>query len=494
MIQPAQKVTPTAPPKALPNRYVRAMSPEIIVGVTKLIDFCVIPLAALGAFELYLAGILGIKTYSSDYSLASLIAAAAFVTGLGRAQAYDFKHLSSLRWQATRGFLVWGGTASLLLVLAYATKISGVYSRGWSVIWSLGVYGLFLIDRAILTLMIRRWAESGRLVRTVVIVGSGEPAHRLIAKMRHLPSTEIAILGIFDDRLDYTRTDWNDAKLPFLGNLDDLLAYSREVIIDEVIIALPLTAEQRIKALFAKLGQMPADMRLSIDSLADTIPVRGISFHADAPVIEVTNRPLKHWNALTKWFEDSVLGAIFLIMAAPVMIITALLIKLDSPGPVFFVQDRFGFNNKVIRVLKFRTMHVHQGDQSGAARTVRGDPRRTRFGGLLRRFSLDELPQLLNVVAGHMSLVGPRPHAIAMRAGSQLYHEAVNEYLHRHRVKPGITGWSQVNGLRGEIDTIEKARTRVLYDLHYIENWSIWLDIRILLMTVRVIFSRDNAY
>jgi lipopolysaccharide/colanic/teichoic acid biosynthesis glycosyltransferase len=183
-----------------------------------------------------------------------------------------------------------------------------------------------------------------------------------------------------------------------------------------------------------------------------------------------------------------------LVLVAPFMAFIALVIKLDSKGPVFFIQDRFGFNNQVIRVVKFRTMHADQGDITGAARTVRNDPRLTRVGRVLRVFSLDELPQLVNVVAGQMSLVGPRPHALTMRAGSQLYHEAVHEYLHRHRVKPGITGWSQVNGLRGEIDTIEKARARVRFDLQYIDDWSIWLDLKILFMSFRVIVSRENAY
>ena len=162
----------------------------------------------------------------------------------------------------------------------------------------------------------------------------------------------------------------------------------------------------------------------------------------------------------------------------------AILIKLDSPGPVLFVQKRFGFNNEVIGVLKFRTMHIDRADPSGAQRTVRNDPRVTRLGRILRWLSFDELPQLINVIRGDMSLVGPRPHAVAMKAGDRLYGEAVERYLHRHRVKPGITGWAQVSGLRGEVDTLEKAHARVAHDLYYIEHWSPWLDLKILLKTV----------
>jgi Undecaprenyl-phosphate glucose phosphotransferase len=471
-------------------RYVRPVSPEIVVGVTKLTDFTIVPVTAYVAYRLYIAGILASPEPFTSYGLASLIAAALFVTGLSRARAYEFGRLADLRWQGTRGFLVWIAAASLLLVLAYITKISSDYSRGWAIGWSLGVYGLFLIGRAGLRLALKQWAEAGRLVRNTVVFGSGEPARRLIEKLQRLPSSEIAILGVFDDRLAPPSV----AGVPVRGNVDALLSFSREVIVDEVIVALPLTAESEIQALIGRLREMPANIRLSMEPLAAAFPIRGISFHGPVPVIEIVDRPLRHWNALTKWIEDKVLGTLLLLLFLPFMAIIAALIKLDSRGPAFFVQERYGFNNKIIRVIKFRTMRTDQCDPSGASRTVRNDPRLTRVGGFLRRFSLDELPQLMNVVLGHMSLVGPRPHAITMRAGSQLYHEAVTEYLHRHRVRPGMTGWSQVNGLRGEIDTVEKARARVGYDLRYIEDWSIWLDFKILMMTFRVIFASADAY
>jgi polysaccharide biosynthesis protein PslA len=176
------------------------------------------------------------------------------------------------------------------------------------------------------------------------------------------------------------------------------------------------------------------------------------------------------------------------------MLIIAAAIRLDSRGPVFFIQDRFGFNNKTIRVLKFRTMHVEQEDPTGANRTLARDPRVTRVGRFLRSVSLDELPQLVNVLRGEMSLVGPRPHALGMKAGERLYHDAVSDYFQRHRVRPGMTGWAQVNGLRGEIDSLDKARRRVALDLYYIDHWSLWLDLKILLKTIIVIFGRENAY
>jgi exopolysaccharide biosynthesis polyprenyl glycosylphosphotransferase len=198
--------------------------------------------------------------------------------------------------------------------------------------------------------------------------------------------------------------------------------------------------------------------------------------------------------AFIKQFGDVILSSFLLVIFAPAMAVIALIIKFDSPGPVFFVQDRVGFNSEAIRVLKFRTMYCDKGDPAGGKRTVRNDPRVTRSGRFLRAFSLDELPQLINVLRGEMSLVGPRPHAIAMKAGDRLYHEAVDTYAQRHRVKPGITGWAQVNGMRGEIDTLEKARRRVTYDLEYVEHWSLALDLKILLMSIGAVFKWRNAY
>ena len=197
---------------------------------------------------------------------------------------------------------------------------------------------------------------------------------------------------------------------------------------------------------------------------------------------------------IIKKCEDLILASILLVIFAPAMALIALIIKFDNPGPVFFAQDRFGFNNKAIRVLKFRTMYLDKCDPTGAKRTVRNDPRVTRFGRFLRTFSLDELPQLINVFKGEMSLVGPRAHAIAMKAGDRLYHEAIDIYASHHRVKPGIIGLAQVNGYRGEIDTLEKGRQCVAYDHEYIEHWSLWLDFKILTKALGIMFQRQNAY
>jgi len=182
------------------------------------------------------------------------------------------------------------------------------------------------------------------------------------------------------------------------------------------------------------------------------------------------------------------------MLAAPLMLAIAAIIKVDSPGPVFFKQKRYGFNNRLITVWKFRTMHWDRTDGDAEIQTTKNDPRVTRVGKFLRRTSLDEIPQLINVLLGDMSLVGPRPHAIATKAAGKLFEEVVEEYTARHRVKPGITGWAQVNGWRGETDTGEQIQQRVRHDLYYIDNWSIPFDLKILLLTAFVVLLRKNAY
>ncbi len=468
------------------------ISPEVISGLLKILDFSAITFTAFAAFSAYIRTFLGNDEPFDRYALISLISATLFVVGFDRVGGYAFKKLSSWRWQATRGLVIWGISVSSLLLLAFLTKVSSNYSRGWTLTWIAMNYGAFLIGRGSLWLLLRRWARQGLLARNVVVVGAGEIGARLVARLQRMAHTEVAILGVFDDCLNSAPS--HVGGIAVLGTTSDLLSFARGVLIDEVIVAMPLTDPSRLKCLFGKLSQLPADLKLSVDCLADAFPVRGLSYLGDTPVIEVIDRPLRNWSALTKWFEDKIFGFLLLVCFAPLMCIIAVLITLDSSGGVFFIQERFGFNNQIIRVFKFRTMYANKGDRSGAERTLRNDPRVTRLGRVLRATSLDELPQLINVVRGEMSLVGPRPHAIAMRAGGELYHDAVGEYLNRHRVKPGITGWAQVNGQRGEIDTIEKARARVEYDLRYIDNWSLWMDIKILVMSFRVLFARENAY
>jgi Undecaprenyl-phosphate glucose phosphotransferase len=467
-------------------------SPEIVAVMVGAIDFFVVPAAAAAVFPLYFKVVNPSATPAERYIFPAMLAATLFVGGFERLGGYQLKQLSKLHWQLTRVTATWVATVSILLSMAFLGKLSEIYSRGWALGWIIAVPALLLTGRGVLHCAISSWIQCGYLAHRVVVVGAGKEGQRLIAKLQEANGHGIAVRGVFDDRRSRVPESIGDLKV--FGTTEDLLHFVRRVPIDEVIVALPLDAEQRLKELCDKLKVLAIDVRLSIEPLAETLQVRKIGYVGDVPVLDVADRPLKHWRAIAKWIEDKVLATLTLILVGPLMAVIALCIKLDSRGPVIFVQQRFGFDNRVIRVFKFRTMYADQGDPSGAQRTVQKDPRITGVGRVLRSLSLDELPQLMNVLRGDMSLVGPRPHAITMKAGDHLYCDAVERYLHRHRVKPGITGWAQVNGLRGEVDTIEKARARVAHDLNYIEHWSPWLDLTILLRTVGILVSRENAY
>lgn len=473
-------------------RLKKSISREIVSGTIQLCDLCVVVLSGLIAFWVYLFGVLGDADDFDRYSLTTALAAGVFLFLMRRGESYQFARLKQLGWQIRHIVALWGVTISAFTTWAFLTKVADIYSRGWSISFALLALGGLLLSRVVLRLQFRQWRAQGRLRRSVAIVGAGHVGEELVSKLKETAGDEVYLIGIFDDRL--TRVPRSIAGSPVLGTTDRLIELGQATTIDEIIIALPLRAAARIGEISAKLRLLPTDLRVCIDAIADAFPMRGIGSIASIPMIEIFERPLKHWSGVAKTVEDRVLSALCLIAAAPVMAVAAIAIKCDSKGPIFFRQDRFGFNNRPISVLKFRTMFSDRGDPSGARRTVRNDPRVTRVGRVLRQLSLDELPQLINVLRGEMSLVGPRAHAVAMKAGDRLYHEAVGDYLHRHRVLPGITGWAQIHGLRGEIDSLESARERVTYDLHYIDNWSLWLDFKILIRTVSLVFSRNNAY
>jgi Undecaprenyl-phosphate glucose phosphotransferase len=262
-----------------------------------------------------------------------------------------------------------------------------------------------------------------------------------------------------------------------------------------VLFSLPISAESRILQMLKKLWVLPVDIRLSAHTNQLRFRPRSYSYIGSLPVLDVFDRPIADWDVVMKSLFDKVVGGLALIALAPLMALTALAIRLDSRGPVLFRQKRYGFNNELIEVYKFRSMYVESSDATAAKLVTKGDPRVTRVGRFIRKTSLDELPQLFNVVfKGDLSLVGPRPHAVHAKAVDRLYDEAVDGYFARHRVKPGITGWAQINGWRGETDNDEKIQRRVEHDLYYIENWSVLFDLYILVMTPVALLKTENAY
>jgi Undecaprenyl-phosphate glucose phosphotransferase len=355
------------------------------------------------------------------------------------------------------------------------------------------------LSRVGLKVLQKRWMREGRLTRSVAIVGGGSHAARLVRRLKAAGQPGISALGVrvvgyFDDRASRSDPGLTELGCLALGSIDDLVAFARRQPLDQVILALPWSAETRVLQLLQKLRQLPMDVALAPDLVGFTLNRSAYSTLGGVLLLQVFTRPLADWRLILKDIEDRAVALLLLAFFGPLLAIICLLIKLESRGPILFHQQRYGFNNQLINVLKLRTMHAHLEDRNATRLATRNDPRVTRIGRLLRRTSLDELPQLINVLRGEMSMVGPRPHALSAKAADRLYEDVVEEYAARHRVKPGITGWAQVHGWRGETDTYDKIRKRVEYDLYYIENWSLALDIKILLMTAIAMFRTKNAY
>jgi Undecaprenyl-phosphate glucose phosphotransferase len=341
--------------------------------------------------------------------------------------------------------------------------------------------------------MVKRWTMQGRLRRRTVIVGGGADAETLVEQIRSGASNDITLLGLFDDRIDARSPD-NVAGYPKLGKVADLIEFARRTAVDLVIVSMPLSAEKRVLHMLTQLWVLPVDIRLSAHMSTLKFTSKAYSYVGNIAVFDMADRPISDWNLVFKWAFDKLVAITALILLSPVMLVTAVAIKLESPGPVLFKQHRHGFNNELIKIYKFRSMRTDMADHGAAKLVTKGDPRVTRVGRFIRKTSIDELPQLFNVLKGELSIVGPRPHAVQAKAANQLYYEAVEGYFARHRVKPGMTGWAQINGWRGETDTIDKIMQRVNHDLYYIENWSLLLDIYIVVMTPLRLFNSENAY
>jgi len=362
------------------------------------------------------------------------------------------------------------------------------YSRGITLLFLLTVVICLSVSRPLLNRLITRLAERGQIEQRIAFYGADPDSVSLTRQLlESLKFPHLRFVGIADDRARSTNLD-----LPMIGDLAALCDAARRGEIDQVLISGAHFTPKRLEQIVEGLSEVCVDVSLIPAQAIELAPKYRVNLLGAVPVLTLWQRPFRDMNQVVKRAEDLLLSAIGLILLSPILLVTALLIRLTSPGPVLFVQPRVGFNNEAIDVYKFRTMYTHMADLGAKKTTTRDDPRVTPVGRFLRRFSIDELPQLLNVLQGSMSLVGPRPHGTAMMVGERFYHEAVRGYAGRHRVKPGITGYAQVKGLRGEVRTIERAKRRVELDKYYVDHWSFWLDIYILFATVRaVLFDRD---
>src|SRR5262245_46175277 len=468
-----------------------AFSPIVVAGFVRIID--AVTIATIG-MAIYLAYVFPVYGFAGYYVAANVTIAALAVLAFQAADIYDVQGFRTPVRQITRLGVAWTIVFFIAMGAAFFAKFEGMFSR----VWLAGLYIVGFIAliglRIVLAGIVRHWTREGRLDRRAVVVGGGEAGESLIEAIKAQRDSDVHVVGVFDDRSDERSPDTLAGRHK-LGTVDDLVEFARRTRVDLVIFSLPISAEARILQMLKKLWILPVDIRLAAHSNKLRFRPRSYSYIANVPVLDLFDKPITDWDVVMKWLFDKLVGGLLLLAASPVMVLAAIAIKLDSRGPVFFKQKRYGFNNEMIEVFKFRSMYVDQCDATAARLTTRNDPRVTRVGRFIRKASIDELPQLINVVLkGDLSLVGPRPHAMHAKAENRLYDEAVDGYFARHRVKPGITGWAQVNGWRGETDTHEKIQRRVEHDLYYIENWSVLFDLYILAMTPVALARHENAY
>lgn len=475
---------------AAPRFHTKPISPEIVAVGLRIFDPLVI---GIGGSIVYFLNIFIRQAGANwQYFPSVLVGVLLSVIIFHMFGVYSGDFIFSKRLRLDRVLLAWVVTFAVMLTIAFAFKITGFYSRIWAVGWFTVTGAALVVTRLAISDWVLQMAREGRFALRTVILGAGEQGQRLAAHLSQIDDVRIHVLGFVDDRA--SRISLTNSRYRLLGNTDHLLKLIRQGMVDQVFLAFPWTAQERLRELSYRLAVTPIPIHLAPDLVGFEFADRPFTQIGQLPMLHLFDRPISGRALVLKTLEDWIFGSLLLIFVAPLMLIIALAIKIDSPGPVFFTQRRYGFNDNLFPVMKFRTMYSSLTDQECQTQTTKDDPRITRIGRFLRKSSLDELPQLFNVLSGHMSLVGPRPHAIATKADGHLFADVVDQYAARHRVKPGLTGWAQVNGLRGETDSIEKIRKRVEYDLYYIDNWSLWFDLIIILRTLVVLFKDENAY
>lgn len=427
------------------------------------------------------------------FKAADIFAVAGLAAGFGRADGGDFL--------VTAVLLAIGGLQVFALHIARAYRLerraplrrfAGIaLALGAATLIGIGMANIagqttaapgVLAQAAVLLLMnlvwagmAAHWRRKGQLTPNLMIIGATPGAKQLIERLTR--TGEAAVMGIFDDRLD--RAPKSIAGVPVLGDSEALIAHRLTPYVDRIVLTVPRAAQARVSALVQRLAVLPNEIVLLLDE--DNGALDRI---ANLPLTQLAGHRSSAVRAFFKRVQDLVVGALALVLLSPVFVVTALAVKLDSPGPIFFRQRRHGFHNEEILVWKFRSMRRETADATASRQVSYGDDRVTRVGRFIRRTSIDELPQLFNVLKGEMSLVGPRPHAIGMKTGDVESAALVAYYAHRHRMKPGMTGWAAIQGSRGPVDTPELVRERVRLDVEYIERQSFWLDLYIMAMTV----------
>jgi putative colanic acid biosynthesis UDP-glucose lipid carrier transferase len=443
------------------------------------------PLIIMGS--LYFSTMLFEEPFSG-YSLVLMILAFFISTAV-------YQHIDPYRtWRSGRMLAYardtvfgWCVTIAVLLFLGSASGLKYYYDERVILAWFVAVPVILLCSH----IAVRRAMISPQKtdeVRSVVVVGANDVGLKFATICDRHPNLFMQVHGFFDDRTD----DRHPPALshPMLGKMSEIASYVREHGIKMIFISQPISAQPRIRKLIDELQDTTASVYFLPDVYIFDLMQARFDNVGGMPVIAICETPFMGLNSMIKRASDIALGSVILLMLAPLMLVIALAVKLSSPGPAIFRQRRYGLYGEKIIVYKFRSMTVAE-DGDKVVQATQNDQRVTAIGGFLRRTSLDELPQFINVLQGRMSIVGPRPHAVAH---NEQYRKLIKGYMLRHKVKPGITGWAQVNGMRGETATLDKMEARIQYDLDYLRNWSLWLDLWIILKTVKVVLTRENAF
>ena len=430
-----------------------------------------------------------LDSFSTIYQLTLSIVAVSFYLVADFAGVYQPYRFSSMRETFLSILSAWSICAAVTLGASFFLKISEDYSRIVFGMW-------FLITPVVLVGW--RWGFGGVLKklrphemgkRKVIIIGATRSGIQLAHELKNRGRQNESLVGFYDDR-STDRIGAVDLPAPLRGRIDDALELAKIHSVQEVYIALPMEAAKRIKHILNTFADANARVHVVPDFFTFDLMQSRLKNVGKVVTLSVYDSPFYGLTSLVKRIEDIVLASLILLMISPILVAVAIGVKLSSPGPIIFKQARYGLDGKSIRVWKFRSM---KSMDNGAVvkQATKGDPRITKFGAFIRRTSLDELPQFFNVITGQMSIVGPRPHAVAH---NEEYRGLIDKYMLRHHVKPGITGWAQINGLRGETETLDKMEKRVEFDLVYIQNWSLWLDLKIVFLTVFKGFVGKTAY
>ena len=479
--------------KREPARHIGStLSIAVVSGLCRAADLFCMLIGSL-AIGVALRRVSGIPPWG-EFIVVSTIAIAVARTAAERLRVYRLAALLDPFGQlAHLGLCIGAGViasiSTLFLLHPQTPELPYLLTQPFA--WGLGSGATLLAFRSVVGWQLQAHDRAGRLSTRVALVGANEASLKFIEDTAG--NASISIVGVYDDRM--TRLPANVVRTWLRGSVDDLVAFTKSAPVDAIVIALPLSATDRIAEIRRQLAGLATDIFLTTDVTALSYAGAQFTTLGSSGVLAVSSRPLKDWPAFKKSCFDRIASAFFLVMALPLMGVLALLVKLESKGPALFRQEREGLNGIPFTMFKFRTMYCRP-DNDQSVQATANDRRVTRVGYWLRRFSLDELPQLWNVLRGDMSLVGPRPHLATTRAGNRLFHEVVPHYQARHRMKPGLTGWAQVQGLRGETRTEREIVERVAQDLYYIDNWSLGLDLKIILRTLmqEIVSTSGKAY